>query len=60
MQLINSTDVGIEAYWLDAGWFWGGFPGGAGNWQLPIAKTVDTTKWPTASLLPAGEYSPGR
>ncbi|HLJ88838.1 MAG TPA: alpha-galactosidase [Candidatus Angelobacter sp.] len=24
--------VGIEAYWLDAGWFKGGWPFGAGNW----------------------------
>ena len=24
--------VGIEAFWLDAGWFAGGWPYGAGNW----------------------------
>jgi alpha-galactosidase len=25
-------DVGIEAYWLDAGWFQGLWPGGRGSW----------------------------
>lgn len=25
--------IGVEAYWLDAGWFKGGWPAGAGNWD---------------------------
>jgi len=25
--------LGVEAYWLDAGWFKGGWPAGAGNWD---------------------------
>src|SRR3989338_2971305 len=25
-------ELGIEYYWLDAGWFEGGWPMGAGNW----------------------------
>jgi alpha-galactosidase len=24
--------LGVECYWLDAGWFEGGWPGGAGSW----------------------------
>jgi alpha-galactosidase len=26
-------DVGFEGYWMDAGWFIGGWPSGAGNWD---------------------------
>ena len=26
-------DVGLEGYWMDAGWFIGGWPSGAGNWD---------------------------
>lgn len=48
----NSSSV--EAYWLDAGWFWGAFPNGVGNWQLPINGTVDTKKFPGGSLAPLG------
>ncbi len=28
----DMPSVGIEAYWLDAGWFVGGWPGGRGSW----------------------------
>jgi alpha-galactosidase len=28
----NMPQLGIEAYWLDAGWFVGGWPGGRGSW----------------------------
>jgi alpha-galactosidase len=29
--------TGLECYWMDAGWFDGGFPNGVGNWR-PKAK----------------------
>ena len=29
----NMPPVGIEAYWMDAGWFVGGWPFGVGNWD---------------------------
>jgi alpha-galactosidase len=33
LALINGMpDVGVEAYWLDAGWFEGVWPGGRGSW----------------------------
>ena len=33
LQLIRGMpDIGVEAYWLDAGWFVGGWPGGRGSW----------------------------
>ncbi len=48
----NSSSV--EAYWLDAGWFWGGFPAGVGNWQLPISGAVNTSKFPGGTLAPLG------
>ncbi len=33
LALINGMpDVGVEAYWLDAGWFQGVWPGGRGSW----------------------------
>jgi alpha-galactosidase len=40
--------VGIEAYWLDAGWFPGGWPYGAGNWY------PDPKKFPHG-LKPLGD-----
>ena len=33
LQLIRGMpDIGVEAYWLDAGWFVGGWPSGRGSW----------------------------
>ena len=40
--------IGIEAYWLDAGWFPGGWPYGAGNWY------PDPKKFPHG-LKPLGD-----
>ncbi len=31
--LHNLPDLGFEGYWMDAGWFIGGWPSGAGNWD---------------------------
>ena len=31
--LDHLPDVGLEGYWMDAGWFTGGWPSGAGNWD---------------------------
>ena len=28
----SMAPLGVEAYWLDAGWFEGGWPGGVGSW----------------------------
>lgn len=49
----NSSSV--EAYWLDAGWFNGGFPNGVGNWQLNLTPTVDAAEFPGSTLAPLGE-----
>ncbi len=32
LAAIKSDTLGIEGYWLDAGWFQGGWPFGAGSW----------------------------
>jgi len=40
--------VGIEAYWMDAGWFVGGWPYGVGNWD------PDPKKFPHG-LKPLGD-----
>jgi alpha-galactosidase len=46
----------VEAYWLDAGWFNGGFPNGVGNWQFPnLTATVDADEFPGGTLLPLAE-----
>jgi alpha-galactosidase len=31
--IADMKKIGVEAYWLDAGWFIGGWPDGAGNWD---------------------------
>jgi len=31
--IAEMSKIGVEAYWLDAGWFKGGWPAGAGNWD---------------------------
>jgi hypothetical protein len=48
VQAVKNTSV--EYYWLDAGWFVGGFPNGVGNWQIPLEKTVLRTNWRNGSL----------
>ncbi|MBM4091938.1 MAG: hypothetical protein FJ276_21285 [Planctomycetes bacterium] len=51
MSLINAyAPLGLEALLTDAGWFTGGWPGGAGNWDArkdaypngmgPVAKAA--------------------
>jgi alpha-galactosidase len=35
--IARTAKTGTECYWLDAGWFEGGWPGGAGSW-VPGAK----------------------
>ena len=35
--IARTAKTGMETYWLDAGWFEGGWPGGAGSW-VPGAK----------------------
>ncbi len=35
--IARTAKTGIEGYWLDAGWFEGGWPNGAGSW-VPGAK----------------------
>jgi alpha-galactosidase len=44
----NMPSVGIEAYWMDAGWFVGGWPYGVGNWD------PDPEKFPHG-LKPLGD-----
>lgn len=47
--------IGADAWWLDAGWFWaaprstgrlGSFPDGIGNWRLPASGSVNSTMFP--------------
>jgi alpha-galactosidase len=34
LELLHQLpNVGLEGYWMDAGWFIGGWPSGAGNWD---------------------------
>jgi alpha-galactosidase len=35
--IARTAQTGMECYWLDAGWFEGGWPAGAGSW-IPSAK----------------------
>jgi alpha-galactosidase len=45
LELIhNLPPVGIEAYWLDAGWFGGGWPYGVGNWDADPQKFPEGMK----------------
>ena len=39
--------MGLEGYWMDAGWFEGGWPNGAGNWV------------PERTISPTGSASVG-
>jgi alpha-galactosidase len=48
LDYIHKMPPGIEAYWLDAGWFPGGWPYGAGNWY------PDPKKFPHG-LKPLGD-----
>jgi alpha-galactosidase len=48
LDYIEKMPPGIEAYWMDAGWFVGGWPGGAGNLE------PDPVKFPHG-LKPLGE-----
>jgi len=44
--------IGADAWWLDAGWFWGeegrmgSFPNGIGNWRLPASDSVNSNMFP--------------
>eukprot|EP01052_Picozoa_sp_SAG31_P037880 SAG31_NODE_4964_length_2833_cov_1.777981_2_plen_275_part_00 len=40
-----SKAVGLNAYWMDANWFKGEFPAGAGNWRLPLSA-VESDQYP--------------
>ena len=46
----GAAELGLEIFVLDAGWFKGSFPNGAGNWD-----EVDTTKLPDG-LEPLADY----
>ena len=48
-------NTSVEYYWLDAGWFNGGFPTGVGNWQQPLSNTVDKHEFPSGSIAVLGE-----
>jgi hypothetical protein len=39
-------------YWLDAGWFVGGFPAGVGNWEIPLSAGVNRAQYVTPHLPP--------
>eukprot|EP00039_Didymoeca_costata_P008952 m.118940 g.118940 ORF g.118940 m.118940 type:complete len:363 (+) comp14297_c0_seq3:988-2076(+) len=53
VEMVRNTSV--EYYWLDAGWFNGGFPGGVGNWQIPIDRTVLRSCYPNGTLAPLAD-----
>ena len=48
-------NTSVEYYWLDAGYFVGGFPKGVGNWQLPLENVINTTLFPNRSIAVLGE-----
>jgi len=55
LQHVNWVkESGVEAYWLDAGWFDGCFPNGAGNWTVPLALGVNHKEFPQG-LAPLGD-----
>ena len=55
LEIIEAAaKVGMEAYWLDAYWFEGYFPGGVGNWAIPIENTVRAKDYPRG-LAPLSE-----
>jgi alpha-galactosidase len=43
-------DAGLEVFWLDAGWFEGGWPGGAGSW-VPKADNFPNGLRPLAEAV---------
>ena len=43
----HGATLGAEAWWLDAGWFAGGFPWGVGNWRLPLMESVNASRFPS-------------
>ena len=54
------ASAAVEAYWLDASWFNGCFPDGAGNWQLPLSLTIDQGEFPSGtnrSLASLGAFA---
>ena len=46
----RAAEIGLEYFVLDAGWFKGGFPHGAGNWDI-----VDNEKFPNG-IEPLSQY----
>lgn len=44
-EINASKSVGLNAYWMDANWFKGEFPNGAGNWRLPLSA-VESAEYP--------------
>ncbi|HEY3332153.1 MAG TPA: alpha-galactosidase [Capsulimonadaceae bacterium] len=53
-QVDRSVDLGLEFFVVDAGWFVGDFPHGAGNWQV-----IDKNKFPNG-LKPLADYTRSR
>lgn len=45
---------GVEAAWIDFGWYIGGSLNAVGNWEMPPDHSVDKTKFPR-SLAPIAE-----
>ena len=48
-------NTSVEYYWLDAGYFKGGFPNGVGNWQVPLPDVINATLYPNRSIAVLGE-----
>ena len=44
-EINASKNAGLNAYWMDANWFKGEFPKGAGNWRLPLSA-VESEEYP--------------
>lgn len=53
------ASASVEAAWVDAGWYVGGFPSGVGNWRIPpdFALTVDAAEFPNATLKPLADLA---
>lgn len=52
--LASIEGLGFEAYWLDAYWTRGGFPGGMGNYGFPIKRAEAEDRFPNG-IKPIGD-----
>lgn len=52
LERLVELDLGVEVFWIDAGWFEGGWPHGAGSW-VPKAQAFPRGLGPVAEAVHA-------